>query len=103
METPYYLLNQIFNNQILDTTSLFAYDYINDLIEHRLGKYIYIFIKKEIDYESFLHMKDEDINILNISIGPKVAIRSLIKKLKKKDRTNKLYCKDSLYFSRSSY
>ena len=64
MGNPYYFLSKIFNDIHLDTTSLFAYDYINDLIDHRLNKYIHIFIQKEIDYERFLHMKDEDINRL---------------------------------------
>jgi len=97
MENPYHLIHSIFNGVYLDTTSLFTYDYFNDLIEHRLGKYINIFIEKEIDYESFLDMKDEDINILDIPIGPKVAIRSLIKKLKKKEMINKLNSNDYLY------
>ena len=99
MENPYHLIHSIFNGVYLDTTSLFTYDYFNDLIEHRLGKYINIFIEKEIDYESFLLMKDEDIDMLNIPIGPKVAIRNLIKKLKKRDKTNKLYSKNYSYFT----
>ena len=44
MEDTYYRFSQLFNNKILNTTSLFAYDYINDLIEYRLDKYIYIYL-----------------------------------------------------------
>ena len=52
------------------------------LIRLRLEKYLVVFKRHEIDYETFLTLNDEQLNRLGIPIGPQIKIKQEIQQTK---------------------
>lgn len=100
---PFRSIEEIFYGKELDCTSLFHYDFklINILSGRISQKTIDVLVNEEIDYESFIELDDDDINDLDLTIGPKIALRNIIKKEKnliKKIVINKSKFKYLKYF-----
>ena len=89
----YQAIENIFNGKYLDINSLFENYYLfsnNNLKNHdiyiflsqyNLEKYAIIFIEKEFTLNKFLNLTLDDINYFfpNILLGPKIAIKNIIK------------------------
>ena len=95
MNNPYFLIEQIFDGMYLDKQSLFYYDFkLIDLLSKRIRmNHIHTLFDEELDYDSVIMLEYDDINNLKLPIGPKLAIRNIIKNehIKEKERKYKYY------------